>query len=257
MHGSSEAAALAAKTPAQVTPPPRGHRNPRGESQQVDRQAPVSPRNPAPSRRGAESLRKIPGPHGRPPRLVLPSPAWPDGEHAPLAETTLRRRPQGSTGSRRGCDSRRLPGLPREKEGSACSCRPLPQGLRRVWASPTSTRERETRWTCPWGAGPAGERRTSTASSHTSYPTEQRRTASRCAACDRQERVAKERHGSSWTTTELPETAQTRTTRHDTIVCVCLRLSRELSPELEIKTHSHLHDQNQKPDTWPSTSAGP
>ena len=28
-----------------------------------------------------------------------------------------------------------------------------------------------TRWTCPWGAGPAGERRTSTASSRTDCPT--------------------------------------------------------------------------------------
>ncbi|ESU40513.1 Hypothetical protein GSB_151939, partial [Giardia duodenalis] len=66
-----------------------------------------------------------------------------------------------------------------------------------------------------------------------------RRTASRWAACDRQERAVKERHDSSWTT------------RHDMIVsCLYLRLSREFNAELEIKTHSHLHDQNQKPDIW-------
>ena len=43
--------------------------------------------------------------------------------------------------------------------------------------------------------------------------------------------------------------------RHDRL-CL-LRLSREFNAELEIKTHSHLHDQNQKPDIWPSTGAGP
>ena len=90
MHGSSEAGTLTARTPAQATPPPRGHRNPRGEGWQATRQAPADPRNPAPSRRGAEGLRKIPGPHSRPPRPILPSLCGPDGEHAPLVETTLR-----------------------------------------------------------------------------------------------------------------------------------------------------------------------
>ena len=88
MHGSSEAVTLAAGTPAQITPPPRGHRGSRREGQQVDRPAPASPPNPAPSRRGAESLRKIPGPHSRPPGPIPPSLCGPDGEHTPLAEIT-------------------------------------------------------------------------------------------------------------------------------------------------------------------------
>ena len=60
-----------------------------------------------------------------------------------------------------------------------------------------------------------------------------------CGLLTDEERAVKERHGSSWTA------------RHDTIVsCLYLRLSREFNAELEIKTHSHLHDQNQKPDIW-------
>ena len=39
MHGSSEAVVLAARTPAQATPPPQGHRDPRREDQQADRPA--------------------------------------------------------------------------------------------------------------------------------------------------------------------------------------------------------------------------
>ena len=72
-----------------------------------------------------------------------------------------------------------------------------------------------------------------------------------CGLLTDEERAVKERHGSSWTVTELPETAWTRTAGHDMIVsCLYLRLSREFNAELEIKTHSHLHDQNQKPDIW-------
>ena len=41
------------------------------------------------------------------------------------------------------------------------------------------------------------------------------------------------------------------------VSCLYLRLSREFNAELEIKTHSHLHDQNQKPDTWLIDSARP
>ncbi|KWX14639.1 ATP-dependent RNA helicase/ diadenosine tetraphosphatase [Giardia duodenalis assemblage B] len=51
----------------------------------------------------------------------------------------------------------------------------------------------------------------------------------------------------------MPETAQTRTTRHDMIVsCLYLRLSREFNAELEVR-HTATSDQNQKPDIWPST----
>ena len=42
---------------------------------------------------------------------------------------------------------------------------------------------------------------------------------------------------------------QDRGARHDRL-CLYLRLSREFNAELEIKTHSHLHDQNQKPNIW-------
>ena len=48
-----------------------------------------------------------------------------------------------------------------------------------------------------------------------------------------------------------PKAAWTRTTRHDMIVaCLYLRVSGKLNAELEVKTHSHLSDQNQKPDIW-------
>ncbi|ESU34727.1 Hypothetical protein DHA2_154256 [Giardia duodenalis] len=48
-----------------------------------------------------------------------------------------------------------------------------------------------------------------------------------------------------------PKTAWTRTARHDMIVtCLYLRVSGKFNAELEIKTHSHLSDQNQKPDIW-------
>ena len=48
-----------------------------------------------------------------------------------------------------------------------------------------------------------------------------------------------------------PKAAWTRTTRHDMIVtCLYLRVSGKFNAELEIKTHSHLSDQNQKPDIW-------
>ena len=158
MHGSSEAAAPAARKPAQVILPPRDTATREERAGRSTDQPQRVPRILHLGRRGAEGLRKIPGPHSRLPRLILPSPAWPDGEHAPLAEITLRGRPQGSTGSRRGpaqtsrgCDSRRLPGLPREEEGRACSCRLLPQGLRRVWP-PSRQYRSETRWTVRGGA---------------------------------------------------------------------------------------------------------
>ncbi|ESU34712.1 Dihydrolipoamide acyltransferase [Giardia duodenalis] len=50
---------------------------------------------------------------------------------------------------------------------------------------------------------------------------------------------------------ELPESGvdQDHEARHDRHVSVPPRL-REVQPELEIKTHSHLSDQNQKPDIW-------
>ena len=97
----------------------------------------------------------------------------------PLAETTLRRRPQSSTGSRRGpaqtsrgCDSRRPPGLPGEKEGRACSCQ-----------------HRDARPGGPVrGGAPLQERDAPQPPPRAPAIRQGRRTASRCAACDRQER---------------------------------------------------------------------
>ena len=86
MHGSSEAVTLAARTPAQATPPPRGHRGSRRESWQVDRQAPATPRNPAPSRRGGRGPAEDPGLHSHPPRPILLSLCGPDGARVPRGD---------------------------------------------------------------------------------------------------------------------------------------------------------------------------
>ena len=50
---------------------------------------------------------------------------------------------------------------------------------------------------------------------------------------------------------ELPENGmdQDHEARHDRLVPVPPPVG-EFNAELEIKTHSHLHDQNQKPDIW-------
>ncbi|ESU42886.1 Hypothetical protein GSB_151286 [Giardia duodenalis] len=112
------------------------------------------------------------------------------------------------------------------------------RGTRRVW--PPSRQHGGARPGGPVRGGPAlQERRTSTASSRTGCPTGATHCLQMCGLLTDEERAVKERHGSSWTT------------RHDMIVsCLYLRLSREFNAELEIKTHSHLHDQNQKPDIW-------
>ena len=147
MHGSFEGVALAARTPAQATLPPE-------DTATREERAGRSIDQPQQilgvlhlSRRGGRGPAEDPGPHSHSPRLVLPSLCGPDDEHAALAEITLRGRPQGSTGSRRGpaqtsrgCDSRRPPGLPREKEGSACSCPASSTGAAEGLASLTPAR---------------------------------------------------------------------------------------------------------------------
>ncbi|ESU39878.1 Hypothetical protein GSB_151225 [Giardia duodenalis] len=56
--------------------------------------------------------------------------------------------------------------------------------LRRVWASLNVNTGARDPVDSPWRGRPCRRsRRTSTASSHTGCPTEQRRTVSRCAAC--------------------------------------------------------------------------
>ena len=89
-----------------------------------------------------------------------------------------------------------------------------------------------------------------------------------CGVLTEEERALKERDGSIMAQTRgtcpgchtartldrdmnCPKAAWTRTTRHDMIVaCLYLRVSGKFNAELEIKTHSHLSDQNQKPDIW-------
>ncbi|ESU34788.1 Hypothetical protein DHA2_154154, partial [Giardia duodenalis] len=89
-----------------------------------------------------------------------------------------------------------------------------------------------------------------------------------CGVLTEEERALKERDGSIMAQTRgtcpgchtartldrdmnCPKAAWTRTTRHDTIVtCLYLRVSGKFNAELEVKTHSHLSDQNQKPDIW-------
>ncbi|ESU45601.1 Dihydrolipoamide acyltransferase, partial [Giardia duodenalis] len=78
-----------------------------------------------------------------------------------------------------------------------------------------------------------------------------------CGLLTDEERAARERHGSSWTATELPEDGmdQDHEARHDRL-CLYLRLSREFNAELEVR-RTATSDQSQKPDTWPSTSVRP
>eukprot|EP00701_Giardia_intestinalis_P002048 XP_001705872.1 Reverse transcriptase/endonuclease, putative [Giardia lamblia ATCC 50803] len=69
-----------------------------------------------------------------------------------------------------------------------------------------------------------------------------------CGVLTEEERALKEKGGSIMAQKEAPARAATR---HDMIVaCLYLRVSGKLSAELEVKTHSHLSDQNQKPDIW-------
>ena len=123
---------------------PKEQRGSRREDQQADRPAPASPPESCTWAVAGQRACGRSRAHSRPPGLVPPSLCGPDGEHAPLAEITLRRRPQSSTGSRRGpaqtsrgCDSRRPPGLPGEKEGL---------GL------PHASTGARTRWTVRGGA---------------------------------------------------------------------------------------------------------
>ncbi|ESU34778.1 Hypothetical protein DHA2_153741 [Giardia duodenalis] len=89
-----------------------------------------------------------------------------------------------------------------------------------------------------------------------------------CGVLTEEERALKEKGGSIMAQTRgtcpgchtartldhdmnCPKTAWTRTARHDMIVtCLYLRVSGKFNAELEVKTHSHLSDQNQKPDIW-------
>ena len=109
--------------------------------------------------------------------------------YAPLVEITLRGRTAGGSTSRhrgpaqpsRGCDSRRPPGHPGEKEGLASLN--VNTGAR----DPVDLSVE----------GPAlQERRTSTASSRTSCPTGATYCLQMCGLLTDEERAVKERHGS-------------------------------------------------------------
>ncbi|ESU42222.1 Hypothetical protein GSB_152877, partial [Giardia duodenalis] len=91
------------------------------------------------------------------------------------------------------------------------------------------------------GAGPAGERRTSTASSCTHQLPDRAATycLQMCGLLTDEERAVKERHGPGpGPRLNCPKTAQTRTTRHGTIVCTpaCQGVQRGAGDQ----THSHL-----------------
>ena len=87
MHGSSEAVTLAARTPAQVTlPPRRSSAAPEERTGRSDRPAPASPPDPAPVLSRGREPAEDPGPHSRLPGPIPPSPAWPDGARAPRGD---------------------------------------------------------------------------------------------------------------------------------------------------------------------------
>ncbi|ESU44702.1 Diadenosine tetraphosphatase, partial [Giardia duodenalis] len=143
----------------------------------------------------------------------------------PSRRSPYRGGPQGSTGSRRGptqtsrsCDSHRPPGLPHVSTGA------------------------RDPGTCLWRGRPC---RRETHFNRLLTRTHQLpdRAATHClqmrGLLTDEERAVKERQDSV-----LDHEA-----RHDRLVPVPPPVG-ELSPELEIKTHSHLHDQSQKPDIW-------
>ena len=178
-------------------------------------------------------------PHSRPPGLVPPSLCGPDGEHAPLVESTsaeadcrrLNRLSQRPAQTSRGCDSRRPPGLPGEKEGLA---------------SLTSARGHGTRG--PVRGGRPCRRDAPQLPPHAPVARQGRCTASRCAACDRQERRRGRGTARPGLQYELPETAQTRTARHDTIVCACTSACRGVQ--------RGAGDQDTQPSPRPEPEAG-
>ncbi|ESU39942.1 Hypothetical protein GSB_155404 [Giardia duodenalis] len=131
-----------------------------------------------------------------------------------------------------------------------------------------------TRWTCPWRGQPCRrETYFNRLLAHRLPDRAATHCLQMCGLLTDEERAVKERHGSVLAQTRgtcpgchtaraldhdmnCPKTAWTRTTRHDMIVsCLYLRLSRELNAELEVR-RTATSDQNQKPDTWPSTVQG-
>ena len=176
MHGSSVAAALAARTPARSTPPPRGHRDPRGEDQQADRPAPASPPESCTwAVAGAEGLRTIPGPIAARqgpscPRCAGPTVSTRPSRIPPCGGGLQEARPALAEAPPKPAEAAIVAGLrPPGGEGGLGLLMPgfFHKELRRVWASPTSARGADPA-DSPWGpALQERRRRTSTASSRT------------------------------------------------------------------------------------------
>ncbi|ESU37846.1 Hypothetical protein DHA2_151502 [Giardia duodenalis] len=143
--------------------------------------------------------------------------------------------------------------------------------LRRVWASLDANKGTRDPVELPVdGQALQGKGPTSTASSATHQLPDRAATCclQMCGVLTEEERALREKGGSIMAQTRgtcpgchtartldhdmnCPKAAWTRTTRHDMIVtCLYLRVSGKFNAELEIKTHSHLSDQNQKPDIW-------
>ncbi|ESU40094.1 Hypothetical protein GSB_152570, partial [Giardia duodenalis] len=144
-------------------------------------------------------------------------------------EITLRRRPQGSTGSRRGptqtsrgCDSvTDFLAYPKEKGGLGLL---MPgffhKELRRVWASLNVNTGARDPGTCPWRGRSAGETYFNRLLAH-QLPG---RAATHCLQMCGLRQTGARGEGEAWLVldhdTSCPKTAQTRTARHDTIVRV-------------------------------------
>ena len=155
------------------------------------------------------------GPHSRPPEPVPPSLCGPDGElRTPCGDHPAgaghRVRPAVTEAPPKPAEAALVVDLlaSRGEGGSACSCRLLPQGAAEGLGLPHASTGVRTRGPVR-GGRPAGERRTSTASSRTSCPTRATHCLPMRGLLTDEERAMKERHGSSLTA------------RHDMIVCAC------------------------------------
>ena len=158
-------------------------------------------------RRGGRGPAEDPsGPHSRPPRPIPPSPAW------PMVSTRPSRRSPCGGDHRVRLALAEAP--PKPAEAAIVTDLPASRGRRRAGllmpasstggrggAGPPSRQHGGADLVDLSVEGPALQERDAPQPPPRAPAARQgRRTASRCAACDRQERAMKERHGSSWTT---------------------------------------------------------
>ena len=203
------------------------------------------PRNPAPEPSRGRGPAEDPGSPAVHQGPSCPRCAWPDGEHAPP-----RRSPCGG-------DHRVRPALaeapPKPAEAAIVAGLLASRGRRRVWPPPRQHGGADP-GTCPWG--PALQERDAPQPPPRAPAARQgRRTASRCAACDRQER--RRGRGTARPGPRLNCPRQRRpgprgTTRSSVPASACRGAQRGAGGQ----THSHLRPEPE-PDTWPSTSVKP